>query len=719
MTDITLDPINSGYNLQKINDNFEKIEDNINDTSLQSTGGNNVLAQEIDMNGQRILNLPAPTEPTDVVRLQDLTDGIPVTPPSEGSSGFVVFSDFPGVDPTGITDSRDGIQEAIDFASDNSVELRGEKGTFKILSALNIPKQKGFRWTMPFGCILDSSAATTAFFTIDAYSDRAVGVSSDFTEGLVIDGGRVVPSSIAGSFGIALFYVLNTSSLSNIEVRGGANGILCTKIFYGFFENIKIKDCTTGIGMHIIGLSSDSGFNANPLSGIFITGCKNNLVFDDSEPTSAANAISFSNCTFENSLETSVILNGIRPFKFTTCYFENNYKDNAPAGGSVDIELDNVHLELDNCFINVNGTGHDVTANSVGMPVAGASVRIVDKNTFKKVGVLDNFYTSEGFVSYESDSPNSDFSNPGGEYSLKRNKPNFSARRAVDLDVATMGRTIAPVAGNINNMATVLSSSARAPVTLLEIDLTTAQLRSGWTCTVSAVAYESNSINPTRRGGSVNIHISAFKDGAIFKAYGDIINERVLFASTYGEWFIQDDGVSKVYIGFAPLHNVTPYLQDVQFQVHDMVCRTNGDVVSINVAPAVAMPDPTPTPVAKASTLSQFMSGVINIGVAGASYTVDTSYVGFNMGAVNREVTGELRILPQVDSVGSLKGIPTVSSIRVATSTKAYVWKVRTFASTGFLLLEPFDAITGLLVDVNSFTDLQSISINLDTVGGI
>lgn len=77
MTDIILDSINSGYNLQKINDNFEKIEDNINNTSVQSTDGNNVMQQDLDMNSNDILNLPKPLNPTNPVRLMDLTiDGL-------------------------------------------------------------------------------------------------------------------------------------------------------------------------------------------------------------------------------------------------------------------------------------------------------------------------------------------------------------------------------------------------------------------------------------------------------------------------------------------------------------------------------------------------------------------------------------------------------------------------------------------------------------------
>lgn len=57
MTDIVLDKITSGYNLSKINKNFEKVEDVINDEVLHLEGGNNVMKQDLDMNGHALLNL--------------------------------------------------------------------------------------------------------------------------------------------------------------------------------------------------------------------------------------------------------------------------------------------------------------------------------------------------------------------------------------------------------------------------------------------------------------------------------------------------------------------------------------------------------------------------------------------------------------------------------------------------------------------------------------
>lgn len=57
MTDITLSPITSGYNLSKINTNFNKVENAINDDVVHRQGGNNTMLQDLDMNSYALLNV--------------------------------------------------------------------------------------------------------------------------------------------------------------------------------------------------------------------------------------------------------------------------------------------------------------------------------------------------------------------------------------------------------------------------------------------------------------------------------------------------------------------------------------------------------------------------------------------------------------------------------------------------------------------------------------
>lgn len=68
MTDIVLTPITSGYNLTKINANFTKVQNVINSEVIHSTGGNNVMAQDLDMNGHVLLNLYTnPADPNSMI----------------------------------------------------------------------------------------------------------------------------------------------------------------------------------------------------------------------------------------------------------------------------------------------------------------------------------------------------------------------------------------------------------------------------------------------------------------------------------------------------------------------------------------------------------------------------------------------------------------------------------------------------------------------------
>ena len=59
MSKIDLDPITSGYNLSKINANFQKLEDELNNKVLYRNspeGEPNSMSSNLDMNGQSILN---------------------------------------------------------------------------------------------------------------------------------------------------------------------------------------------------------------------------------------------------------------------------------------------------------------------------------------------------------------------------------------------------------------------------------------------------------------------------------------------------------------------------------------------------------------------------------------------------------------------------------------------------------------------------------------
>lgn len=68
MTDIVLTPITSGYNLSKINANFDAVEDVINTEVLHTVGGNNTMQQDLDLNGFNLLNVSTtPGDPDSIL----------------------------------------------------------------------------------------------------------------------------------------------------------------------------------------------------------------------------------------------------------------------------------------------------------------------------------------------------------------------------------------------------------------------------------------------------------------------------------------------------------------------------------------------------------------------------------------------------------------------------------------------------------------------------
>lgn len=70
--DVTLDSVVTGYNLGKINVNFTRLDTALQDGISRSGSSPNNMNSAFDMNGYQILNLPTPTDPNDVIRLQDL-----------------------------------------------------------------------------------------------------------------------------------------------------------------------------------------------------------------------------------------------------------------------------------------------------------------------------------------------------------------------------------------------------------------------------------------------------------------------------------------------------------------------------------------------------------------------------------------------------------------------------------------------------------------------
>lgn len=76
MTDIVLSPITSGYNLGKINANFDEVQRVINDEVVHSIGGNNTMHQNLDMNGFDLLNINTNPNNPDSLLTREAADAL-------------------------------------------------------------------------------------------------------------------------------------------------------------------------------------------------------------------------------------------------------------------------------------------------------------------------------------------------------------------------------------------------------------------------------------------------------------------------------------------------------------------------------------------------------------------------------------------------------------------------------------------------------------------
>lgn len=96
MSKVVLEDTASGFAISTINNNFESIEDELNDKVLyrnNPTGEPNQMENLLDMNSFRIINLPAPESPNDAARLSDIPfDPIPIGTTTASLTSFIPTS---------------------------------------------------------------------------------------------------------------------------------------------------------------------------------------------------------------------------------------------------------------------------------------------------------------------------------------------------------------------------------------------------------------------------------------------------------------------------------------------------------------------------------------------------------------------------------------------------------------------------------------------------
>lgn len=122
MPKVVLPPVTGGLNISQINDNFAKISDAFDEGVLwrdNPVGEPNTMQNDLDMNGQRIYNLPQPLLPHEPARLIDIGTGGggPVGPVNASDVVFTPFKTITSTNAQGsieqLKDERDVTQSSL------------------------------------------------------------------------------------------------------------------------------------------------------------------------------------------------------------------------------------------------------------------------------------------------------------------------------------------------------------------------------------------------------------------------------------------------------------------------------------------------------------------------------------------------------------------------------------------------------------------------------
>lgn len=277
MAKFTLNSILSGFqSISLFNSNNDKIEDHLNNRVLyrdNPLGEPNQMENNLDMNSNRILNLPTPVNDNEPARLVDLV-GISVIDPnvitSVGTDNFVNESSVPGSTLTEVLNNINGGMESInttldslsswvstDFVNKSEDTERSSTTTLAIdphlsvtgltpgqtymvdavLRVSNAGASSNFKWTIAagdsgtsvdtesnslVGTVFEETASggfiQAGISTIDpAEGIISVSYSAPLTA-IVVSGMIEIPSSETGADRIALYWSQKTSSATATTV---------------------------------------------------------------------------------------------------------------------------------------------------------------------------------------------------------------------------------------------------------------------------------------------------------------------------------------------------------------------------------------------------------------------------------------------------------------------------------------------------------------------
>lgn len=185
MSDISLNNVTSGYNLSKINANFQMLEDAHNDVAAWISGGNNTWQQDIDLNGNDLLNANSINAKTLMI------DGNAVVPGDLGSFAPGSVGTIQIIDGA-VTDSK------IVSVSSSKVDFQ-QSGSGSIVRNVQ-NKQREIFSAKDFGCVADGVTDDSANLLVALQQAHLQGKTLFLPEGTyLIKSSIQLPSGYAPS----------------------------------------------------------------------------------------------------------------------------------------------------------------------------------------------------------------------------------------------------------------------------------------------------------------------------------------------------------------------------------------------------------------------------------------------------------------------------------------------------------------------------------------
>lgn len=375
--------ITSGYaTVDALNANFALLADSVEDTVGRAGGAGSSLEGALDANDQPILNLGAPSNPTDAARLQDITAAATITTttaaltsttaPYTGATartaqakfneGHISVLDFGAVGDS-TTDDTVAIQAALDAAVAARKPLR-----FPAPSAGNY-----YRTTSPLTIgsslrlIGDGVHSTTLLMDTGVAGEHVIDfncLAGDQVENVSIEG-LTVRSSNSLPFGIRLKNVaeveLKDVRLYNLEDGIRVEGTRCYSHVYKHITGVGIVGSQWNLASGFTG-GGHFKFEGGSLTGAFGVEVESGAVTDN---------LSFEGTNFEQCVTHAVVVAGtVKGLSLSGCRTE--------GGDGIDINIAPSGAGEYVSGLSITGTVFDAGDNSAASRISlgGASGKV-------------------------------------------------------------------------------------------------------------------------------------------------------------------------------------------------------------------------------------------------------------------------------------------------------------------------------------------------------